>query len=483
MHPRRSRNSQNWLNNIPARSSPAIGWPDRWPAAVKFNQRLNNWKSASIKVGVTGPAWRDTELTNLRNEPRFDQLLQNMRDLPPGVLPSRSFSATDYWAKNGWPNSTPDQGQQYMLSTILAMTGDRMSTLDQALDQLTRSAEADGSNPEGTFYFAKHNDIRSKIRHGQMDFAAAELKSLGFNAVVSDQTCPQNEKQIIGAVLGSSVVKWSDSNSKFLPGALVDNLTSYGGWWAKPEQTKLTDYLNAGAAGASGAVYEPYTVTPKFPDSRLLVHYARGCTLAESFYQSLRSPFQLLVVGDPLCRPFGQFPKFEIEGLQNRTVVKDDFELKLVSQPGGPEIDHFEIFFDGVYFARAKESQKIQFATGAMGDGYHEVRVVAVGQSPIAIRQSERLEFFLRRDGQSVKVSVTESQVRLGQPVEITAVSDPASRIEIRQNSRVLGTVQTNEKLQIDSALLGRGTVTLQGFAVLDGKTVASELVEIEIKP
>ena len=116
-------------------------------------------------------------------------------------------------------------------------------------------------------------------------------------------------------------------------------------------QILLSEFLDAGAAGASGAVYEPYAIAPKFPSSRWHAHYARGSTLAESYYQSVSGPCQLLLVGDPLCCPFGKFPDFEIAGLKNGATIKGGFELQIKSNLDSPEVDRFEIFFDGVYLA------------------------------------------------------------------------------------------------------------------------------------
>ena len=42
------------------------------------------------------------------------------------------------------------------------------------------------------------------------------------------------------------------------------------------------------------------------------VHYARGCSLAEAFYQSVCGPYQLLIVGDPLCRPWANIPQVSV---------------------------------------------------------------------------------------------------------------------------------------------------------------------------
>ena len=53
----------------------------------------------------------------------------------------------------------------------------------------------------------------------------------------------------------------------------------------------------------------------------LHVHYASGCTLAEAYYQSVFGPYQLLVVGDPLCRPWARIPVVSIEGIEPKATI------------------------------------------------------------------------------------------------------------------------------------------------------------------
>ena len=132
---------------------------------------------------------------------------------------------------------------------------------------------------------------------------------------------PQNST-VLGATLGSAKVPWTKSGSQFQAGAICDNLTSYGGWMEKKKsQTPITDFLKYGAAGASGAVYEPYAIHYKFPSAMIHAHYARGCTLGEAFYQSIHGPFQMLIVGDALCRPFASLPQFEVRGITPNDTV------------------------------------------------------------------------------------------------------------------------------------------------------------------
>ena len=72
-------------------------------------------------------------------------------------------------------------------------------------------------------------------------------------------------------------------------------------------------WSRAGAAGSSGAVAEPYALQQKFPLATLHVHYREGCSLAESFFQTVAGPYQLLVIGDPLARPYASFAKIDFD--------------------------------------------------------------------------------------------------------------------------------------------------------------------------
>ena len=83
-------------------------------------------------------------------------------------------------------------------------------------------------------------------------------------------------------------------------------------------QTPLSEFLRYGAAGSSGTVTEPFAIAEKFPSPMIQVHYARGCTLAEAFYQSVHGPYQLLIVGDPLCRPWADIPQVSVAGRRGR---------------------------------------------------------------------------------------------------------------------------------------------------------------------
>jgi uncharacterized protein (TIGR03790 family) len=72
-------------------------------------------------------------------------------------------------------------------------------------------------------------------------------------------------------------------------------------WFAGTPQSLSADFIEEGATGASGHVYEPYLPFTPHPDL-LLPAYYRGMNLAESFYLSIPGlSWQNVVIGDPLC--------------------------------------------------------------------------------------------------------------------------------------------------------------------------------------
>lgn len=436
-------------------------------------QALNGDNAQAIRslsfARSRGFHWRslitnDTAFDALKSTPEFQEIIDGMDDYPPQVLPTRDFSATNYWGPNGWPNGTKDQGKRYYLSTILTVTGKDRSSLENALKQITRSVGADGTQPKGKVYFAKHTDARSRTRASQFDFAAQELKSLGVDAVIGKDKLPAKVKNVIGATLGSPSLDWKQSGSRFLPGALCDNFTSYGAWWEKAGQTKINHFLDAGAAGASGTVYEPYTIPVKIPSARLHAHYARGCTLAEAFYQSVSCPFQLLVVGDPLCCPYGRFPRFQVDGLDENQTVSGDLEIQIQDVPGELPSNKFELFLDGVFLRKVKDPSRVVVATKSISDGYHELRVVGISKGPITNRTSQSFGFLVNQRGHSVTLQLERQAYKAQQDVVITATSSQGKPLEIRQNSRTLGTVKSGESIRVPASKIGLGRSTLQAI-------------------
>jgi uncharacterized protein (TIGR03790 family) len=92
---------------------------------------------------------------------------------------------------------------------------------------------------------------------------------------------------------------------KFLPGALADHLTSFGGDLLGDMQMSALRWLEAGATASYGSVSEPCNYWQKFPQSTVLLgHYLRGATAIEAYWRSVAWPAQGVFIGDPLAAPY-----------------------------------------------------------------------------------------------------------------------------------------------------------------------------------
>jgi hypothetical protein len=407
-------------------------------------------------------------------------------DTKPGVAPSHGFRSWYGWGPNG--ELLESGGSRYLLSTILAVTNGRGNTPPEALAYLRRAAEADGSAPKGTIFYLENSDVRSTTRAPKFDAAVADLKQLGIAAEILDGVVPLRKKDVAGAMLGSATVPWQDSRSKILPGAIVENFTSFGGVFAKDAgQTPLTDFLRYGAAGSSGTVAEPYAIPNKFPAPAIQVHYARGCSLAEAFYQSVWGPYQLLIVGDPLCRPWATIPAVTVAGVERGAIVKGQIELQPAAQfPAGHRADHFELFVNGMRIDRCDAGGKLKLDTTEVADGYSELRVVAIEAGPIETQGEVILSIVVNNLGLTIEATASAERVIAGAPFSIAVKAPNAASVALYQQSQLVGTIAGDSgELAIDTAKLGEGPVVFRAVGrsggALPGRVLSRPIyVEIE---
>src|SRR5262249_6994482 len=133
-----------------------------------------------------------------------------------------------------------------------------------------------------------------------------------------NQDYPYGLTNLLGYQTG--IEQFSILPNAFVPGAMADSLTSFGGLIFQPNgQTTLLAFLNAGASGSYGTVVEPCNWLEKFPSPRNYFYQARGFSLAECYYQSLLNPFQGLLVGEPLAAPFARRSAGSWSGLPSGT--------------------------------------------------------------------------------------------------------------------------------------------------------------------
>ncbi len=261
--------------------------------------------------------------------------------------PTLAFSSTTSFGPHGETGSA--HGRHYMLSMMLGVTSGRGNTRAEVLSYLNRSAAADGTHPRG-------NDLLRAERRHSLQGSPGRVSRRGRKAECPGRCGrdprghrPGREKRRSRGHVGRGNFDWKASRSTILPGAICEHFTSFGGdMHAAADQTPLSELLRYGATASSGTVTEPYAMPYKFPSPMMQVHYARGCTVAESFYQSVPCPYQLLIVGDPLCRPWANIPEITVTGVTADETVHDEIKVKpKATFAGGLEAEHFEMILDG----------------------------------------------------------------------------------------------------------------------------------------
>jgi hypothetical protein len=361
---------------------------------------------------------------------------------------------------------------------MLGVTQGRGNTVEEVIAYLRRSAAADATRPQGTIYFMWNKDIRSATRDKCFETVAADINAVpgGPRAKVQQGVLPDGAKDIVGLTIGTAFFDLKKTGVVIRPGAICDNLTSNGGLLFNiKDQTPLTEFLRHGAAGASGTIVEPYAIQAKFPLPSLQLHYARGCSLAEAFYQSISGPFQILIVGDPLCQPWATPPKITAQGIKAGETLKGTVSITASGIAAGRALSAVEVFIDGKRVAAQAPGKAVEIDTTKLPDGFHELRLVGIDSTPIETQGRLIVPFRVSNQGANLEFRVSSAQVKFIEKLRLT-VRQPGSKfITIRQNSRVLARVEGEAgDVEIAAAKIGRGPSVLQAFSEGSIKAVSA---------
>jgi hypothetical protein len=295
----------------------------------------------------------------------------------------------------------------------------------------------------------------------------------------------------MGAVVGIAAFSWPECRSRMLPGAIAEHLTSYGAAFAQGDQTQLSEFVRHGAAGSSGAVAEPYNLAAKFPVPHLHVHYAEGCSLAEAFFQSVRGPYQLLVVGDPLARPFAQFAQVFLEApwpsatapLSGRVEVRASVTGRPDRAPAT-----VELWVDGRFAGESPAGSAMAWDTTAEEDGAHEIRVVAVEAHRVGTRTSSAPAIVTVSNGRGAAPTlVGPSAVPLDGTLSLLGHASGVRDVQVFAGSRLLAIAPVRGdawKASFPAGRLGAGESTLWVRAMdATGAGVRSGFLTVRVTP
>jgi uncharacterized protein (TIGR03790 family) len=216
----------------------------------------------------------------------------------------------------GASSQRPFQDLKMRLSMLLAARDVRAA---QAL--IRRGVAADHSlglrgAPSAHAYFVETTDRARSVR-APLSPPNGVLKGLGIQvhttAIEGDaQALPHVSRVLIYQTGVRRLEQPNTLNDVWVPGALADHLTSYGGQLdeTSPQMSAL-QWIALGATASYGTVTEPCSHPEKFPHPQLLLFsYMQGSTALEAYWRSVAWPQQGVMVGEPLAAPFARAGAF-----------------------------------------------------------------------------------------------------------------------------------------------------------------------------
>jgi uncharacterized protein (TIGR03790 family) len=252
-----------------------------------------------------------------------------------------SYAASEQVFAQAKPWTAP--GYSFLTTMI---TGDSLAQAKQLVDQ---GVASDGTFPVQPVILAKSSDPVRNVRYSAFDNAIFNTQICGRSSVLrTNSDSPWGQTNLLGYETG--LANFSVSPGTFVPGAMADSLSSFGGVIFGPNgQTSLLAFINAGAAGSYGTVTEPTQDLSKFPDPQVYFYQSRGFGLAECYYQGLQVPYMGLIVGEPLAAPFAQ--PGSGSWLGTNTISSGLAPLSLqFSAPDALAFQQIDLFVDGKYF-------------------------------------------------------------------------------------------------------------------------------------
>jgi len=182
-------------------------------------------------------------------------------------------------------------------------------TVQAALAMIDRGVASDGQlalrgRPPVTAQMLLTDDVPRRVR--SVLYPEPGLRrSVGVDVQWRPAAELSQAKRVLVAITGSvqaPVVPAPD----WVPGALGDHLTSYGGdLLGTHGQGTAMDWIASGVTASHGSVSEPCNHLQKFPHPQVLLgHYTQGATAIEAYWKSVAWPQQSLFIGEPLAAPF-----------------------------------------------------------------------------------------------------------------------------------------------------------------------------------
>ncbi len=188
-----------------------------------------------------------------------------------------------------------------------------LAALDVAMAKamIQRGVAADGSlglrgGVPAQAWFVATGDIARGVRQPLFP-PPGLLRRTGVDVHVEAPPAIDNARRVLLYQTGAVSVPKLDK-IKWVPGALADHLTSFGGVLEGGHgQMSILDWIASGATASYGTVSEPCAHPQKFPHPQiLLLNYLQGASAIEAYWRSVAWPQQGVFIGEPLAAPFAR---------------------------------------------------------------------------------------------------------------------------------------------------------------------------------
>ncbi len=323
-------------------------------------------------------------------EVRSTTHMLSMLALGSDTYPTQDAQLSPFWKAASIASLDPSEpfekdGRSFPLYAVGMLSGFTAADAKRSIDL---AIEADEQPRQGTFYLqhSASGDPRGCHNPSYPKVAAALA---GTGVPVKTVAHPAKASLLEGrtdiAFYAFGEALWDvhfPGKNKYLPGAVVDNITSWGlgpGAFVKGAQTYQTPmplFLSAGATAVHGCVFEP-TTAAWHPEYLHLTLHASGFNLIESYMLSHPLfPWMNLVVGDPLLQPYARRPRVTLDSLEDGRL-----RASAVPAPGGGAVRKLRLFVDG-RLVREVPGASGEFVLNGFEDGVNDWTVVAVEDGP-----------------------------------------------------------------------------------------------------
>ena len=304
-----------------------------------------------------------------QDQPIWTAPLTEYGSCGPNVMCWRPYQVSPWTTGPLWPQwSRRIQEYQWKLWLVSRLDGYTEEAVIHLINQGVESdlhLDVQNQSQSGMFVLMRGADAARGVLDVEFEDVARLLKTLNQEVRVvdfnTDWIIPPLETnetaKVMGWVVGTSQYGNAIEGNLFLPGSIVDNLTSFG---AVPgnfdldrseSQVSVARWIDRGVSGIHGATDEP--LNSSFPSRYFLVDYVLGASLVEAFMRHFPYvAWQNLVVGDPMIAPFAYRPHFDIQELQNQVQVS-------VVDPLGREVEYLSVLQDG-RFKRYERSNFVE---------------------------------------------------------------------------------------------------------------------------